>query len=122
MRGPRDHVFIDCGSVGFGGRGGHGHNDALSFEAWLDAQLVISDSGAYVYTSDYRARNRFRATAAHNTPIIDGAEQNRFIRPEYLWLLRDDARPELSEWRVGARDRFRGSHTGYRRLGRPVTP
>jgi len=25
-------------------------------------------------------------------------------------------------WRAGARDRFRGSHTGYRRLASPVTP
>ncbi|MGI9302868.1 MAG: heparinase II/III family protein, partial [Gammaproteobacteria bacterium] len=30
-----DHVFIDCGPVGLGGRGGHGHNDCLSFEAIL---------------------------------------------------------------------------------------
>src|SRR5205807_10268292 len=77
---------------------------------------------SYVYTADYRARNRFRATAAHNTPMVDAEEQNRFVRPEYLWLLRDDARPEVGEWRVGAHDSFRGSHTGYWRLGRPVTP
>ncbi len=33
-----DHVFVDCGPVGLAGLGGHGHNDALSFEAWLAAR------------------------------------------------------------------------------------
>ena len=35
LRGNLDHVFIDCGPIGFGGRGGHGHNDCLSFEAFF---------------------------------------------------------------------------------------
>ena len=123
MRGPRDHVFIDCGPVGFGGRGGHGHNDCLSFEAWLDGVLVVGDSGAYVYTADYRARNRFRATAAHNTPMVDDEEQNRFVSPEYLWLLTNDARPLPDRWTSnGATHSFRGGHTGYQRLADPVTP
>lgn len=120
MRGHDDHVFIDCGPVGFSGRGGHGHNDCLSFEAWLNRELVVTDSGAYVYTADYRARNRFRATAMHNTPQVDGEEQNRFVRPEYLWLLQNDARPSVSVWRPGEVDLFRGGHDGYRRLARPV--
>lgn len=122
MRGPRDHVFADCGPVGFAGRGGHGHNDCLSFEAWLDGTLVVTDCGAYVYTADYQARNRFRSTMAHNTPIVDGEEQNRFVRPEYLWLLRDDAKPSMRLWRSGQVDVLRGSHSGYERLREAVTP
>jgi hypothetical protein len=48
MRGSaRTHVFIDCGEVGMRGRGGHGHNDVLSFELMLDGLNVITDSGAY---------------------------------------------------------------------------
>lgn len=112
-----DHVFIDCGPVGLAGRGGHGHNDCLSFAAVLAGTRVITDSGSYVYTGDPDARNRFRATDAHNTPRVDGAEQNRIT--ESLWTLRDDAKPEPL---VVEGLRFRGSHTGYLRLDAPVRP
>jgi hypothetical protein len=112
-----DHVFIDCGPVGLAGRGGHGHNDCLSFEAVLDGVRLVTDSGSYVYTSDPEARNCFRSTAAHNTPRVDGAEQNRI--PESLWQLVDDAQPEPL---LDEELRFRGSHTGYRRLADPVRP
>ncbi len=90
LAGERDHVVIDCGPVGLHGRGGHGHNDCLSFEATLDGVKLVTDSGSYVYTASPEQRNRFRGTAAHNTPLVDGAEQNRI--PESLWLLEDDTR------------------------------
>lgn len=123
MRNDSDHVFIDCGPLGLAGRGGHGHNDALSFEAALCGVHLVTDSGAYLYTADYKARNRFRSTASHNTPIVDGEEINRFIRPDYLWNLHDDARPELIEWQTSkVYDRFRGRHSGYDRLHSPVRP
>ncbi len=123
MRNAIDHVFIDCGPLGLAGRGGHGHNDALAFELVLCGEHLVSDSGAYLYTADYQARNRFRSTASHNTPMVDGEEINRFIRPDYLWNLHDDARPELLEWESGdAEDRFRGRHRGYARLDSPVIP
>jgi hypothetical protein len=112
-----DHVFIDCGPVGLAGRGGHGHNDCLSFEATLDGTRLVTDSGSYVYTASPAKRNRFRGTAAHNTPLVDGTEQNRI--PESLWLLENDALPEpllVEEFR------FRGAHTGYLRLPDPVRP
>jgi uncharacterized heparinase superfamily protein len=123
MRHESDHVFIDCGPIGLAGRGGHGHNDALSFEAALCGVHLVTDSGAYIYTADYKARNRFRSTGSHNTPNVDGEEINRFIRPDYLWNLHDDAKPELIEWQVSdVCDRFRGQHSGYDRLHSPVRP
>jgi hypothetical protein len=112
-----DHVFVDCGPVGLAGHGGHGHNDCLSFEAVLDGERVISDCGSYVYTSSPDERNAFRSTAAHNTPRVDGVEQNRI--PASLWQLHDDAKPEVL---LAEELRFRGSHTGYLRLPDPVRP
>jgi hypothetical protein len=117
LRGEGDHVFFDCGPIGLAGRGGHGHNDCLAFEATLDGTKLLTDCGSYVYTASPEWRNRFRATAAHNTPQVDGAEQNRI--PESLWLLEDDAQPQallVEELRV------RGAHTGYLRLADPVRP
>lgn len=122
-RNARDHVFIDCGPVGQGGRGGHGHNDCLSFEATLDRVHLISDCGAYLYTASAVERNRFRSTAYHNTPQLDHEELNRFIRWDYLWNLHDDAKPEVKTWTTGSdRDVFVGTHTGYQRLTDPVRP
>ncbi len=121
MRGGDDHIFIDCGPVGLAGRGGHGHNDALSFEAMLAGVMLVSDSGAFVYTADPAARNRFRGTSMHNTPSVDSTEINSFIAPDNLWQLADEARPETIEWSTGpALDAWSGRHSGYRKLQNPV--
>ncbi len=123
MRTPSDHIFIDCGPIGLGGRGGHGHNDCLSLEVVLEGARLIVDAGTYTYTSSVEWRNRFRSTAFHNTPMIDEAEQNRFVRPEFLWMLKNDAHPSVEVWQEGADlDVFRGSHAGYERLASPVRP
>jgi hypothetical protein len=121
MRRARDHVFIDCGPVGLAGRGGHGHNDALSLEAMLEGVLLIADSGSFVYTADAAARNRFRGTAMHSTPQVDGVEMNSFIAPDNLWQLSDEARACATEWSTDARrDTWSGRHQGFRKLADPV--
>ena len=123
MAGGDAQVFIDCGPVGYGGRGGHGHNDCLSFDARLAGVSVVSDSGTYAYTEDFTARNLFRSTASHNTPQVDGEEINRFLGPDELFTLMADAVPEVLAWRpseVG--DIFIGSHSGYERLSPGVRP
>jgi uncharacterized heparinase superfamily protein len=123
MRNQRDHVFIDCGPVGLAGRGGHGHNDCLSFELVLDGMHLIADCGAYLYTASYEERNRFRSTAWHNTPRIDEQEINRFIRHDWLWNLHYDAVPTVRKWgRTEDHDVFCGTHSGYQRLDPPIAP
>ncbi|MBM4001104.1 MAG: hypothetical protein FJ297_16480 [Planctomycetes bacterium] len=110
----RDHVVIDCGPVGLAGRGGHGHNDCLSFECVLDGTHLVTDCGSYVYTASFADRQRFRGTASHNTPILDGLEINRFTGPRDLWTLHDDAKPDVRRWEPGGGvSRFEGSHAGY---------
>jgi hypothetical protein len=122
MRNAVDHVFVDCGRVGLADRGGHGHNDCLSFEAALDGVKLVTDCGSYLYTASFDERNRFRSTAYHNTPVVDGAELNR-IDPKLLWLLHYDARPDPRRFEAGLeRDLFEGAHQGYARLQPPVVP
>lgn len=117
MRANDHHVFIDCGPVGLAGRGGHGHNDALSFEAWLSGAPVVIDRGSFVYTASFDRRNEFRSTSSHNTPSVDGAEMNRFDSNN-LWNLQNDAQATCASWQSGeVRDVFVGRHQGYRRLG-----
>jgi uncharacterized heparinase superfamily protein len=122
LRNAADHVFVDCGPLGLAGRGGHGHNDLLSFEAVLDGVHLVTDCGAYLYTASVTERNLFRSTAYHNTPRVDGEEINRFIRPDYLWALNNDARHKVEDLSFSERrDRLRMSHTGYQWHGTPVT-
>lgn len=117
MRGGGDHVFIDCGPVGLAGRGGHGHNDLLSFEAVLDGVPLVTEGGCYVYTADFASRNRDRATSSHNSPIVDGEEINRFPGPDLLWFLLPDANHKAVDFSVGKSvQRFVGNHDGYSRL------
>jgi hypothetical protein len=117
MRHEDSHVFIDCGPLGLAGRGGHGHNDALSFEAWLDGTPLVIDRGSFVYTASFDKRNEFRSTLSHNTPCIDQEEINRFD-PDNLWNMQDDARAECTMWQSNpTEDLFIGMHHGYRRLG-----
>lgn len=123
LRSPVDHIFIDCGPLGLSGRGGHGHNDCLSFEAVLDGVPLVSDCGAYLYTASYDERNLFRSTGFHNTPRVDAEEINRFIRPDYLWNLHNDAIPRPYRWYDDESSAgFAGAHSGYERLADPVMP
>ncbi len=122
MRNETDHVFIDCGPVGLAGRGGHGHNDCLSFDAVLDGVHLVTDCGCFLYTASLAERHRFRSSQAHNSPIVDGEEMNR-LDPDLPWSLEYDAVPELRRFETGAeRDVFVGSHSGYHRLPSAVRP
>lgn len=117
------HVFIDCGPIGLAGRGGHGHNDCLAFEAVLGGARLITDCGAYLYTASYEWRNRFRGNHFHSTPMVDGAEQNRFISEQFLWNMHYDAKPTVRRFVSDRRfDHLEASHEGYMRLPQPVRP
>ena len=117
MRHKDNHVFVDCGPLGLAGRGGHGHNDALSFEAWLEGAPLVIDRGSFVYTASFEKRNEFRSTFSHNTPCVDREEMNRFD-PDNLWAMQNDARAECTSWHSDAReDVLIGVHHGYQRLG-----
>jgi len=88
MRHKKDYMVISCGPNGQGGRGGHAHNDKLSFELCVDGEDIIVDPGTYVYTADPEWRNRFRSTKYHNTISFDGIEQNDMIG---IFSLNNDA-------------------------------
>ena len=122
LRSADAHVFIDCGEVGMRGRGGHGHNDVLSFELFLNGMNVVTDCGAYLYTASREWRNAFRSTEFHNGVQVDDEEVNRFVSPDALWQLVYDAHPvdPMLTRRRGV-DSFCGSHDGYERLTYPVT-
>jgi hypothetical protein len=112
------HALVSADEVGTAGLGNHKHNDIFSFELSVDGTAIVVDPGTYLYTSDRAARDGFRATAAHNTFVVDGAEQNAITE----WFgMRRDAHVEVTAWVTSQElDVFDGLHTGYRRLPSPV--
>jgi hypothetical protein len=76
LRRAGDYCLVSCGPNGAGGKGGHAHNDKLSFELVLDGREIMVDPGTYVYTADPGRRNRFRSTRCHNTVAVAACEQN----------------------------------------------
>lgn len=69
------YLGVSITNVGQHGRGGHSHNDKLSFDLYADGIDYQSDPGTYVYTESKEWRNRFRSSLAHNSPYF-GEEQN----------------------------------------------
>ena len=120
LRGDGAHVVMDAGPVGLRGRGGHGHNDALHVDVWLDGPLVV-DRGAYVYTADAAARNRFRASAAHNGPVLRGEEIAEMGDERNIWVIADQAHARIVSSSVAADGSAIavGRHDGYSRFGSP---
>lgn len=108
------YLMISNAVVGTKGFGNHKHNDLLAFEYGDRGTMLLIDPGSYVYTSDFDARNRFRATAQHNTLMIDGIEQNEF-RPDYLFRMFAKATPRHLEFiATGDGIQYAGMHDGYR--------
>ena len=120
MRGPGEYLVLDAGLNGQNGNGGHGHNDALSFELHVESQPWIVDPGSYLYTADFRARNLFRSTAYHNTIMIDSEEINRLC-DEDLFRLEEDAKPTICAGQaVDEFEYVEAEHRGYERLANGV--
>ena len=103
------YVIVRCGDVGRQGRGGHGHNDQLSFELSARGRPLVIDPGTFVYTADPVERNRFRSTAYHATLQVDGGEQNE-LPTDDLFLMADRARAEVL---ASDETSFEGRHRGF---------
>jgi hypothetical protein len=113
------HLTLDAGPVGLRGEGAHAHNDTLSFELHAAGEDLIVDPGTADYTVDLARRDRFRATAAHNTVRVDGLEINPL--PATPFSLPGQDRPALRR-AVFRRtyDFVEAEHHGYARLADPV--
>src|SRR5207237_5578587 len=116
LRSGDGYLCLPSGPNGQGGCGGHAHNDTNSIElSWRSVDLVL-DRGTLVYARDPDERDARRATAAHSTVQIDGAEQNRIIAGR-LFALPDNSRARIRFLgRSGGWEMASGEHVGYLRL------
>jgi len=121
MRDGDLYLCFNASDAGIGGRGSHGHNDALSIEISAGGHAFIVDPGTYVYSSDLQKRHEFRSTAYHSTVQIDGKEQNTIER-ETPFVIGNEAKPRVLEWKTDEEsDKVVGEHYGYTRVPQPVT-
>jgi hypothetical protein len=106
------NLQIRCGRVGQMGKGGHAHNDQLSFTLFYRGYSFITDPGTYCYTSDRAVRNKFRSTEYHNSLSVIGEEQNEIwskTSDDLFWLI-DKARSRV----IKANNHyFEGDHRGF---------
>jgi hypothetical protein len=104
---------------GMKGKGTHTHNDKLSVLVSFNGKPLFIDCGTGCYTRNANTRNRFRSTAAHNTILVDGQEQNRFSTSEdAVFIINNDA--HVTSIDVKEADGFlsvSASHDGYARRG-----
>lgn len=113
-------VTVSCGPIGQKGRGGHGHNDKLSFEMHAGTTPLVVDAGTFVYTPSLAWRNRLRSTARHNTVRVDKEEQAPFRWNEPWRLMSDPGARCTSFEQQDDQVTFEGEHNGYMRLQHPV--
>ena len=99
----------------YGKGGSHVHNDILSFELSMFKNDFIVDPGTYVYTSDFKVRNRFRSTRAHNTVIIDNQEQNPISKDPFY--IEQTGELTVNQWEtMGEEIILEAEHSCYERL------
>lgn len=105
-------MCIRCGNVGQNGKGGHSHNDQLSFELYFRGKLIICDSGTYNYTAFPDKRNLYRSTRSHNTMVVGLFEQNPidFKSKEMLFWMEDKSKAKIIHF---DKNKFEGVHFGY---------
>ncbi|WP_033542290.1 alginate lyase family protein [Planococcus sp. CAU13] len=109
IRNKELYLLIRCGDIGTAGKGGHSHNDQLSFELNIDGEDFIIDPGTYAYTSNPKMRNVFRSTCYHNTLRVAELEQNYI--GENLFVLENQSNAKILEF---GQNRFVGEHSGFR--------
>lgn len=110
-----NYLLLDCGPLGPEYQPGHGHCDTLSYELSVGGQRMIVDSGVESYYGDLDWRLYYRSTRAHNTVVVDGAEQSE------IWSrfrVGQRAQPKEVHWEDAgeALAYVTAAHTGYQRL------
>lgn len=117
FRCEQDQAVFDVGPLCPAHLPPHGHADALSFVLWGDGKPVVVDPGAGAYTGP--ARNRFRATSAHNTAEVDG-ESQCVLWDDFRLARLPTVRAAPPRQHAGGVVTVAAAHDGYRRLKDPT--
>lgn len=115
--GGRGLVLFDVGRACPDDLPAHAHADFFSFELSVDKRRLLVDSGVGEYAAG-KWREYYRSTRAHNTVVIDGADQIE------CWgsfrVARRAGAPERVVINKHRLDGVEAWHDGYTRLADPV--
>ena len=75
LQNEKAELIIDGGPAGASYIPGHSHNDALSFELYVNENPILVNTGISTYNNSDR-RQLERSTLAHNTVSVEGKEQS----------------------------------------------
>jgi hypothetical protein len=118
MRDNATYLALDCGPFGDEMVPSHGHADALSLEVCVLDQTLLTDSGGFSYHASPIWRDYFRGTRAHNTIVVDGADQSQLVGRREV---SHRAQARLIDWIcTPSADWAVAEHDGYTRLPDPV--
>ena len=108
--GPGDRLIVDAKPMGPDHLPAHGHCSLFSYELSIGGERLIVDSGVETYERG-AWRTFWRSTRAHNTVVVDGAEQFE------IWAaFRVGERTQLSECaflQQSSASLFVGAHNGF---------
>ena len=91
-------VFFRAGNIGQNGKGGHSHNDQLSVNISVNDIPLFVDAGTYCYTSNAKLRNKYRSVNSHNTLVINGKEQNKWLnnnKNDLFWIAKEKTKSKI---------------------------
>lgn len=97
MKHERYTAIMRAGSTGQKGKGGHAHNDQLSFVLSVNGEEFLGDPGTFWYTASPLMRNIGRSVTMHSTLIIPGKEQNTWMEGPgdlLFWMKPDQAKAD----------------------------
>jgi hypothetical protein len=113
LRSPSGRSWAYLRTANFSSRPGHA--DQLHLDLWWRGTNLAQDAGTYLYNAAPPWDNSLARTGAHNTLMVNGQEQMRWVN-RFLWL--DWAQAWVVERsRDGSEERLVACHDGYRRLG-----
>lgn len=108
--GPGDRLIVDAKPMGPDHLPAHGHCSLFSYELSIRGERLIVDSGVETYETG-AWRTFWRSTRAHNTVVVDGAEQFE------IWAsFRVGKRTQLLECaflQQSSASLFVGAHSGF---------
>lgn len=116
LRNKADYLIVSAGELGQKGRGGHDHNDKLSFELMVEGKNFIVDPGTGFYTPEPEISRSLQSTRSHSTICINGLEQNTF-ETYNVWTFKNETHARITRFsHEGARMLVAAEHSGYHKI------
>ncbi|MBA4421214.1 MAG: hypothetical protein C0391_08705 [Anaerolinea sp.] len=95
------------------------HADQLHVDLWYDRINLACDAGTYLYHGAGIWQNGLASTSAHNSVMVDDEDQMVHLS-RFTWGIWSRGRV-MNQAEQNGMTTWQGCHTGYHRLGDPVT-